>query len=97
MLSSKSFHYAHVDQDLLVTSLRPEGLIYVSKDPDSASEDRAVKIALTTLEMAQRLGIGTPSTDVLNAVPYSHDSDTLVFAAPILSDLLNRDVFFLRG
>ena len=97
MLSSKSFHYAHVDQDLLVTSLRPEGRIYVSKDPDSTSEDRAVKIALTTLEMAQRLGIGTPSTDVLNAVPYSPDSDTLVFTAPILSDLLNRDVFFLRG
>ena len=47
--------------------------------------------------MAQRLGIRTPSADVVDAVPYSPDSDTLVFAAPILSDLLNRDVFFLRG
>lgn len=97
MPSSKGFHYAHVDQDLLVTSLRPEGRIYVSKDPESTSEDRAAKIALTTLEMAQRLGIKTPSTAVLNTVPYSPDTDTLVFAAPILSDLLNREVFFLRG
>lgn len=97
MPSSKGFHYAHVDQDLLVTSLRPEGRIYVSKDPESTSEDRAAKIALTTLEMAHRLGIKTPSTAVLNTVPYSPDTDTLVFAAPILSDLLNRDVFFLRG
>lgn len=97
MSKNHSFHYAHVDQDFLVTSLRPEGRIYVSPDPESTSEDRAAKIALTTLEMARRLGIGTPSTGVPDALPYSDASDTLVFAAPILSGLLNREVFFLRG
>lgn len=97
MSKQQSFHYARLDQDLLVTSLRPEGRIFVSIDPDSTSENRATKIALTTLEMAKRLGINTPSISVLNALPYSQDSDTLVFAAPILGGLLNRDVFFLRG
>jgi len=93
----QGFHYAHVDQDFLVTSLRPEGRIFVSEDPESTSEDRATKIALTTLHMARRLGIDTPSKGVLNALPYSPNSDTLVFNAPILSKLLHREVFFLRG
>lgn len=97
MTRSNSFHYAHVDQDLLVTSLRPEGRIFVSEDPESTSEDRATRIALTTLAMAQRLGINTPSNCVPNALPYSPHSDTLVFNAPILSSLLNRKIFFLRG
>ena len=97
MNRGQNFHYAHVDQDFLVTSLRPEGRIFVSEDPESTSEDRAVNIALTTLEMAQRLGINTPSKGVLDALPYSPDSDTLLFNAPLLSKLLNREVFFLRG
>jgi hypothetical protein len=97
MNRSRSYHYAHVDQDLLVTSLRPEGRIFVSEDPESTSEDRAARIALTTLEMAKRLGINSPSNFVLDALPYSPNSDTLVFDAPILSKLLNREVFFLRG
>jgi hypothetical protein len=94
---SQSFHYAHVDLEFLVTSLRPEGRIFVSEDPESTSEDRAARIAITTLEMAQRLGIQTPSDGVLNALPYSSDSDTLVFNAPTISNLLDRDVFLLRG
>jgi len=97
MSKSQSFHYAHVDQDFLVTSLRPEGKIFVSEDPHSTSEDRAVKIALTTLEMARRLGINTPTSANPKVLPYSHDSDTLVFAAPMISSLFNRDVYFLRG
>lgn len=97
MNRAQSYHYAHVDQDFLVTSLRPEGRIFFSEDPESTSEDRAAKIALTTLDMAQRLGIKTPSEGVLDALPYSPDSDTLVFNAPILSKLLDREVFFLRG
>ena len=97
MTRSNSFHYAHVNQDFLATSLRPEGRIFISEDLESMSEDRAARIALTTLAIAQRLGINTPSNCVPNALPYSSLSDTLVFNAPILSSLLNRDVFFLRG
>jgi hypothetical protein len=47
--------------------------------------------------MARRIGIETPSKHVLDALPYSHHSDPLVFDAPILSSLLGRDVYFLRG
>jgi hypothetical protein len=97
MNKSQSFHYAHVDQEFLVTSLRPEGRIFVSEDPESTSHDRAARIALTTLDMARRLGIETPSHRVFDDLPYSSNSDTLVFDAPILSNLLGRDVFFLRG
>lgn len=97
MTRSRSFHYAHVNQDLLVTSLRPEGRIFISEDLESMSEDRATRIALTTLAIAQRLGINTPSKCVPNDLPYSSRSDTLVFNAPVLSSFLNRDVFFLRG
>lgn len=97
MSEIQSFHYALVDHGFLVTSLRPEGRIFVSESPASRSLDRAAEIALTTLEMAQRLGISTPSIEVRGALPYSPQTDTLVFAAPILGELLNREVFFLRG
>lgn len=97
MAEIRSFHYALVDHGFLVTSLRPEGRIFVSESPASRSLDRAAEIALTTLQMARRLGISTPSIEVRGAHPYSHQTDTLVFAAPILGELLQREVFFLRG
>lgn len=97
MTKGQNFHYAHVNHELLATSLRPEGRIFVSENEESKSHDRATRIALTTLDIARRLGIESPSSHVLDALPYSRHSDALVFNAPILSSLLGRDVYFLRG
>lgn len=93
----RSYHYAHLDQEFLVTSLRPEGRIHSSEDASSKSLDRAVMVALTTLGLAHRLGIKTSSKDGLGTAPYSQESDNLLFFAPRTSAMLSTNVFFLRG
>lgn len=97
MSDKRSYHYAHLDQEFLVTSLRPEGRIHSSEDASSKSLDRAVRVALTTIGLAHRLGIKSNSKNSLGAAPYSEDSDNLLFFAPRISEMLSTSVFFLRG
>ena len=93
----KSFHYALVDVDHLVTSLRPEGRIYVAESTDSKTLERATRIALMSLRLANRLGIDSPSTTVKDVLPYSSSCDTVIFPAEAMTSLINRKVYLLRG
>ncbi len=92
-----SYHYAHIDTDRLVTSLRPEGRIFVAENADSRSIERATRVALMSLSIAKRLGIATPAHGSSTHLPYSESSDAISFPAPELSKLLGRTTFFLRG
>lgn len=97
MSDKPSYHYAHLDHEFLSTSLRPEGRIHVSEDSSSKSLDRAVRVALTTIGLAHRLGIKSVTKDSSGIAPYSQGSDNLLFSAPRTSAMLSTNVLFLRG
>jgi hypothetical protein len=57
----------------------------------------AMQIGLSTVRLAMELDILLPSQAKDNEIPYSPDSDSLVFKAPLTTALVNKKIVYLRG
>src|SRR3989338_2025815 len=61
------------------------------------SNSSSMRICLSTVRFAMQLGIMLPSQAKDDGLPYSSDSDSLVFKAPLTSALVNKKIVYLRG
>ncbi len=72
--------------DIVVRALRP------------LSESAIMDTALMTVKIALRLGIFPPKAKTPeNSLPYQEQNDSLVFPAPLIGLLAQKDIYFLRG
>src|SRR3990167_2488592 len=61
------------------------------------SNSSSMRICLSTVRLAMQLGIMLPSQAKDDGLPYSSDSDSLVFKAPLSTALVNKKIIYLRG
>lgn len=87
--------YFHQEIPELSGGFLKKGNVQVTslKEIDSSE---AMEVAVVAMSMAARLGIRMPASDN-GALPYSKDSDALLFSAPLTSATLNKKILYLRG
>ncbi|MDG2243423.1 MAG: hypothetical protein P8L66_07995 [Rhodospirillaceae bacterium] len=89
------FHYAQQGAEMLSTSGESEG--FVLGGEEKIYLDEALGCALMTLRLAKLIGISVGATSSAPSLPYDDSSDSLVFDAPNISNLVGQRLFFLRG
>ncbi|OGI06603.1 MAG: hypothetical protein A3F80_06160 [Candidatus Melainabacteria bacterium RIFCSPLOWO2_12_FULL_35_11] len=88
--------YLHKEIPELSGDFLEEGTVKI--DPEKKyNYSSAMQICLFTLRLAAKLNILLPSQFEGNKLPYSSDSDSLVFKAPLTTALVNKKIIYLRG
>ena len=88
--------YVHQAIPELATLMSPPSFVEISGSSE-LDLDYMTRVAIGAVQLARRIGIGTPAAHSSASIPYSPATDQVVFDAPVLSWLLNKDVAFLRG
>lgn len=88
--------YLHNELPELSGGFLEEETVKIGLD-EGYSGSEAIRICMFSVRMANMLGIELPGSAKADALPYSDDSDTLVFKAPITSSLFGKDILYLRG
>ncbi|MDX2223962.1 MAG: hypothetical protein SFV21_14525 [Rhodospirillaceae bacterium] len=89
------FHYAYDGVEML--SVGRDRDIFVIGGEEKIYFNQALECALMTVQIAALIGIQVGAPADQDSLPYSDLNEALVFAAPHISDLVGRDLYFLRG
>lgn len=89
-------HYIHTEIPELSSAFLDKGNVSLGPGP-KAAELGAMEVALSTMELALRLGISSPSKSRPEDLPYDPQSGTLLFDAPLLTAVVNKKLMYLRG
>lgn len=91
-------NYIHVDIPEISTDFLKEGNVVVGSFKEKALND-VIEITLLTMRLALRIGIKPPQyrADKSTLLPYSDDTDNIIFECPVNSLLVNRQMTFMRG
>jgi hypothetical protein len=90
-----TYHYATRSIEYLHTSLKPQSRIRQAAWTQ-IELDKSTRIALKTVWLARFLGIDAPSDSDAPRIPYG-EGDRLAFDAPLTSQLVQTNFWFLRG
>jgi hypothetical protein len=91
-------NYIHVDIPEITTDFLKEGNLIIGNYKEKALND-VVEITLLTMRLAKQIKIKSPhyESDKSILLPYSEDTDNIIFECPVNSLLVNRQITFMRG
>jgi hypothetical protein len=91
-------NYIHIDIPEISTGFLKEGNVVVGNYNKKSLND-VIEVTLLTMRLALRIGIKAPHYEANKStlLPYSGDTDNIIFECPINSWLVNRQITFMRG
>jgi long-chain acyl-CoA synthetase len=91
--------YLHSARSRVARLPEREGFVVLDAETAAAAatEAHALRVALSTIRLARRLGVAPTRAFDPELLPYADDHDNTVFDAPLTSALLGSRVRFMRG
>ena len=91
-------NYIHLDIPEISTGFLKESNVIIGGYNIKSVND-VIEVTLLTMRLAQRIGIKSPQNlaGKNSILPYSEDSDNIIFECPVNSWLVNRQINFMRG